>query len=131
AVYLGDGDDDEYHDEDAQRVAEPAGGRTQLSAQQYGQTGRVTFVHLGRCAPMRRRGAHLSITTTAEAPRRIRPSGGASIRILTGKRAAIRTQLSVLSTCGRPPKVALTLDATPQPRLSTRPRSGRSGCAIT
>src|SRR5258708_30165214 len=115
----GEEDDDNTH-----TVAEPAGGRTQLAAQQCNEVTCIAFVHLRRPAAMRGVRLHLSITTTAVAPKRIRSSGGASSRMRTGKRAAIRTQLRVRSTCGRPPNVALTSDATPQPRLSTWPRTG-------
>src|SRR6266850_1826676 len=124
-------DKGEEDDDNAQTVAEPAGGRTQLTAQQGNEVARIAFVHLRRPAAPYGMPVHLSITTIAVAPKRIRSSGGASSRMRTGKRAAIRTQLRVRSTCGSPPNVALTSDATPQPRLSTWPRSGRLGCAIT
>ena len=101
------------------------------AAQYCSQVARVAFVHIRRPAATLGMPVHLSITTTAVAPKRIRSSGGASSRMRTGKRAAIRTQFKVRSTCGRPPNVALTSDATPQPRLSTWPRSARLGCAIT
>ena len=68
AERLRDGDDDQHHDDDAQRVAEPAGGRTQLAAQQCSQVARVALVHVRRRAAMRGVRVHFSITTTAEAP---------------------------------------------------------------
>ena len=49
-------------------VAEPAGGRTQLAAQQCDQVARIALVDIRRRAAMRGMRLHLSITITAVAP---------------------------------------------------------------
>ena len=61
-------DDAEEHDDDARAVAEPAGGRAQLAAQQCNEVARIAFVHLRHPAAMRGMRLHLSITMTAVAP---------------------------------------------------------------
>ena len=61
-------DNGEEDDDNAQTVAELAGGRTQLAAQQCNEVARIAFVHLRRLAAMRGMRLHLSITITAVAP---------------------------------------------------------------